>query len=101
MLSGFGFGMKSARVADQIDAEVRSAKNIVQNTKMTLGQFDFVESTLAQLTQMAQGSDPALAMQFHNLQSQIDNIQKQVVQSFSQIEQALTNIDSLTDRIQN
>jgi hypothetical protein len=101
MLQSFGLGMKSARVGDQIDAEVKALKGIASNTKLTLQQFDFVESQLQQLAQLSGQSDPMLSMQFQQLQSQINNIQSQGVNGLTQIEQGLTGIDQLTDKIQN
>lgn len=101
MLQGFGMGLKSARVGDQIDAEVTALKGVAQNTKVTAQQFDFVESSLQQLAQLAGQADPMLAMQFQQLQSQINNIQTQVVNGLTQVEQGLTKIDTLTDKIQN
>jgi hypothetical protein len=104
MLGGngmFGMGMKSARVGDQIDAEVTALKSVASSTKLTAQQFDFVETQLAQLAQMAGNSDPMLAMQFQQIQQQIDNIQSQMVNGLTQLEQGLTKIDSLTDKIQN
>jgi hypothetical protein len=101
MLGGFGFGMKSARVGDQIDAEVKGLKSVVASTNMVAQQFDFVESQLQQIAQMVGSADPVAAMQFQNLQAQINNIQAQIVNNLRQIEQGLTNIDSLTDKIQN
>jgi hypothetical protein len=101
MLGGFGFGLKSARVADQIDAEVKAGKSIVQNTNMVAQQFDFVESQLQQFAQLITQADPMAAMQFQNLQAQINNIQSQIVNGLRQIDQSFTNIDGLTDKIQN
>ncbi|MFX5501851.1 hypothetical protein ACM5ME_17765 [Bacillus subtilis] len=101
MLQSFGLGMKSARVGDQIDAEVTALKSVASNTKLTLQQFDFVESQLQQLAQLAGNTDPMLAMQFQQLQQQINNIQAQGASGLTQIEQGLTKIDGLTDKIQN
>ncbi|MDA2738436.1 hypothetical protein PDQ75_25105 [Bacillus cereus group sp. Bc015] len=101
MLNSFGFGMKSARVGDQIDAEVTALKGVAQNTKLTAQQFDYVESQLQQLSQLAGNTDPMLAMQFQQLQQQINNVQAQMVNGLTQIEQGLTKIDNLTDKIQN
>lgn len=101
MLNGFGLGMKSARVGDQIDAEVKGGKAVVANIKMVAQQFDFVESQLQQFSQLIGQADPMSAMQFQNLQAQINNIQGQIVNGLTQVEQSLTTIDQLTDRIQN
>jgi hypothetical protein len=101
MLNGFGFGMKAARVGDQIDAETRAVKATVENTLMVAQQFDFVETQLQQFAQLLQADAPHLAMQFQNLQSQINNIQGQIANNLRQVVQALTNIDALTDKIQN
>lgn len=101
MLSGFGIGMKSARVGDQIDAEVKGGKTVVNNVKMVAQQFDFVESQLQQFAQLIGQADPMAAMQFQNLQAQINNIQGQIMNGLTQVDQTLTNIDALTDRIQN
>jgi hypothetical protein len=104
MIGGFGSlmgsGIKAARTGDQIDAEVKGALSIATNTKMTLQQFDFVETQLTQFAQILQQEAPQLAMQFQNLTQQINNIQGQSVQGITQIEQSLRNIDSLTDKIQ-
>ena len=97
----FGLGMKSARVGDQIDAEVTALKGVVSNAKLTLQQFDFVESQLQQLAQLAGQADPMLAMQFQQLQQQINNIQAQAVNGYVQVENGLVKIDGLTDKIQN
>src|SRR5574342_702055 len=99
MLGGnmFGMGMKSARVGDQIDAEVVGAKTVVASTKMVAQQFDFVESQLQQFAQMIGQADPMAAMQFQNLQQQINNIQSQIVNNLTQVEQSLVKIDGLTD----
>ncbi|TVX89680.1 hypothetical protein [Paenibacillus agilis] len=99
--NGFGFGNKSARVGDQIDAEVKGLKNVVNSVNMVAQQFDFVEAQLQQFAQIIGNSDPMAAMQFQNLQAQINNIQGQIVASLGQINQGLTNIDALTDKIQN
>lgn len=103
MLGGgmFGMGMKSARVGDQIDAEVTALKSVVTNAKLTAQQFDFVETQLQQLSQMAGNTDPMLAMQFQQLQQQINNVQAQVVNGLTQVESGLVKIDTLTDKIQN
>jgi hypothetical protein len=101
MIGGFGFGMKSARVADQIDAEVKGGKSIIQNTMMVAQQFDFVESQLQQIAQIVSQADPMASMQFNNLQQQINNIQAQITNGLKQLEQVLSNIDGLTDKIQN
>lgn len=98
---GFGMGMKSARVGDQIDAEVTALRGVATNTKMTAQQFDFVESQLQQFAQIIGQADPMAAMQFQNLQAQINNIQGQIVNGLTQIEQGLTKIDTITDKIQN
>ena len=102
MLSGFmNMNTKSQRVADQIDAQVISLKNLSQNVKTTAQQFDFVESQLQQFAQIIGQHDPMASMQFQNMQQQINNIQTQVVNGLQQIEQGLQQIDSLTDKIQN
>ena len=101
MLSTFGLGMKSARVGDQIDAEVKGAKAIVLSTKMVAQQFDFVESQLQQFSQLIGNQDPMAAMQFQNLQQQINNIQSQIVNGLNQIDTSLATIDSHTNAIQN
>jgi conjugal transfer/entry exclusion protein len=101
MLSAFGLGMKSARVGDQIDAEVTAAKALVQNCMLTAQQFDFVESQLQQFAQLISQADPSAAMQFQNMQQQINNIQAQIVSVLQQVHQSLTKIDGLTDKIQN
>lgn len=98
---GFGMGMKSARVADQIDAEAKAGINVLQNTKMVADQFDFVESQLQQFAQLIGQTDPMSAMQFQNLQAQINNIQGQIKNGIVQAEQSFRNIDSITDKIQN
>lgn len=95
------FGQKSARVGDQIDAEVKAAKALLQNANTVAQQFDFYEQQLAQFAQMLQGHDPSAAMQFQMLQQQINNTQTQIVQALQQVNQQLTNIDTLTDKIQN
>jgi Fic family protein len=98
----FGQGMKSARIADQIDAQVTSGKSLVQNAKITAQQFDLVENTLQQVASLiASSGDTMAAMQFENLQQQINNIQAQLVNSLNQIETVFVNIDGLTDKIQN
>lgn len=99
--NGFGFGMKSARVGDQIDAEVTGLKGIVNNGKLTAQQFDFVETQLQQFAQLIGQQDPMVAMQFQNMQQQINNIQSQLVGALTQVEQGLVKIDALTDKIQN
>lgn len=96
-----GSGMKSARVGDQIDAEVKGARAIVSSTKMVTQQFDFVETQLQQFAQMIGQSDPMAGMQFQNLQQQINNIQGQIVGGLNQIDTALATIDSHTNAIQN
>jgi hypothetical protein len=101
MLGGFGLGMKSARVGDQIDAEVKGAKAIVSNTKMTAQQLDFIETQLNQFAQLVGQADPMSAMQFQNLVQQINNIQGQIVNGLVQIDNSLTTIDSHTNAIQN
>lgn len=101
MFQGFGFNSKSARVADQIDAEVKAGKSLLQNANMVAQQFDFYEQQLAQFAQMLQAHDPSASMQFQLLQQQINNTQTQIVQSLQQVNQLLNNIDSLTDKIQN
>lgn len=101
MLTSFGFGMKSARVADQIDAEVKGGKTVIQNTLMVAQQFDFVETQLQQIAQIVAQADPMASMQFQNLQQPINNIQAQIVNGLRQLDQTLTNVDSLTDKIQN
>lgn len=98
--NGFGFGMKSARVGDQIDAEVTGLKGIVTNGKLVAQQFDFVETQLQQFSQLVQG-EPMMAMQFQQMQQQINNIQSQLVNALTQVEQGLVKIDALTDKIQN
>lgn len=101
MLGSFGIGMKSARVGDQIDAEVVAGKTVLANTKMTAQQFDFIETQLQQFAQMLGQADPMAAMQFQNLQQQINNIQAQIINGITQAEQSFQKIDTLTDRIQN
>lgn len=95
-----GGGLKAARTGDQIDAVVTGAKAVANNTKMTLQQFDFVETQLQQFAQALQQDAPQLAMSFANLVQQINNIQGQATNGIAQIEQALVQIDSLTDKIQ-
>jgi len=97
----FNFGMKSARVADQIDAEVKAGVALLQNAEIVQKQFDFVEQTLQQFASIIQSQDPSAAMQFTNMQQQIDNTQSQVKASLQQIAQIFKNIDALTDKIQN
>lgn len=101
MLGGFGLGMKSARVGDQIDAEVKGAKAIVSNTKMTAQQLDFIETQLNQFAQLVGQADPMAAMQFQNMVQQINNIQGQIVNGLNQVDQSLSTIDSHTNAIQN
>ncbi|MEC0276829.1 hypothetical protein [Peribacillus frigoritolerans] len=95
-----GSGMKAARVGDQIDAEVKGALSIASNTIMTLDQFDFVETQLAQFGQLLQQENPLLAQQFQNLVNQINNIQGQAKNGISQIQTSLRTIDSHTNVIQ-
>jgi chromosome segregation ATPase len=97
----FSFGMKSARVADQIDAEVKAGKALVENAEITAKQFDFYEQQLSQFASMIQSADPSAAMQFQMLQQQINNTQSQIAAALNQIKQTLANIDALTDKIQN
>lgn len=99
--NGFGFGMKSARVGDQIDAEVTALKGVTSNGKLVAQQFDFVETQLQQFAQLIGQQDPMVAMQFQNMQQQINNIQSQLVSALTQVEQGLVKIDGLTDKIQN
>jgi hypothetical protein len=94
-------GMKSARVGDQIDAEAKSGKMILSNALLVAQQFDFVESQLAQFAQILSQQDPSSAMQFQNMQQQINNIQSQMVNAINQGVQTFTNIDTLTNSIQN
>lgn len=103
MLGGsmFGMGMKSARVGDQIDAEVVAGKTLLANTKMTAQQLDFIETQLQQFAQMLGQQDPMASMQFNNLVQQINNIQGQIVNGITQAENSFVKIDSLTDKIQN
>jgi Fic family protein len=98
----FGQSMKASRVADQIDAQVTSGKNLIVNAKVTAQQFDLVENTLKQIASLiASSGDTMASLQFENLQQQINNIQMQIVNSLNQIETVFANIDSLTDKIQN
>lgn len=99
--TGFGFGMKSARVGDQIDAEAKAGVLAITNAKAVAQQFDFVENTLQQFAQMIGQSDPMVAMQFQNMQQQINNIQLQIVNGLNAAEQHFRTIDSITDKIQN
>lgn len=103
MLGGnmFGMGMKSARVGDQIDAEVVAGKTLLANTKMTAQQLDFIETQLGQFANMLGQTDPMASMQFQNLVQQINNIQGQIVNGISQAESSFVKIDALTDKIQN
>jgi Na+/phosphate symporter len=98
----FNFGMmKSARVADQIDAEVKAGVSLLQNAEIVSKQFDFIEQQLQQFASLIQSHDPHSAMQFTNMQQNIDNVQAQIRQSLAQIGQIFKNIDALTDKIQN
>lgn len=102
LMNGFGLGnMRSARVADQVDAEIAGARNIINSTKMVAGQFDFLESQLQQLAQLIGQAEPSLAMQMQSMQASINNIQQQILGGLTQVEQSLTKMDSLTDKIQN
>lgn len=86
---GFGSSLKSARVADQIDAEVNAGKAILTGVKITAQQFDFVESQLSQFAQLIGQADPQSAMQFQSLQQQINNIQLQITTGLTQVEASL------------
>jgi uncharacterized protein (DUF1501 family) len=98
----FGQGLKSARVADQIDAQVVAGKSLLQNSMMTAQQFDNVELTLQQVAQIvASNGDTMGAMQFETLKNQINQIQAQIVANLNEVAKVLANIDSLTDKIQN
>jgi uncharacterized protein YukE len=101
VLNGFGFGMKTQRVADQIDAEVTASKALVQNAVTIAQQFDFYEQQLSHFASMIQNADPSSAFQFQTLQQQINNTQTQIVQALKQINDSLSRIDALTDKIQN
>jgi hypothetical protein len=97
----FGNGMKAARVADQVDAHVRTARGQVQNINMVAQQFDYVETQLQQIAQLvSQSGDAMAAMQFQTLQAQINNIQGQITNSLRLVDQELAAIDALTDKIQ-
>lgn len=98
---GFGAGMKSARVADQIDAEVKAGINVLTNTQMVADQLDFIETQLNQFAQLIGQAEPTVAMQFQNLVAQVNNVQGQVKNGIVQGIQSFRTIDSLTDKIQN
>lgn len=106
MLGGNGFGggfmggNKAARVADQVDAEAKAGQLALQNAAQVAAQFDFVESQLQQFAQIIGQADPMAAMQFQNLQQQINNIQGQVVNGIKAAETHFRAIDGLTDKIQ-
>lgn len=102
MIGGFGFGNKAARVGDQIDAETKAGILAVNNAKAVAQQFDFVETQLKQFAQLiGQSGDQMAAMQFQNLEQQINNIQLQLVNGLNACEQHFRNIDAQTDKIQN
>lgn len=100
--SGLGFGLnnKAGRVADQVDSEAKAGLLAITNVKTVAQQFDFVEATLQQIAQMAGQDNPMLAMQFQQMQQQINNIQTQIVNGLNSAEQSFRTIDSLTDKIQ-
>ncbi|WP_153019491.1 hypothetical protein [Bacillus gaemokensis] len=100
-LGMFGTGMKSARVADQIDAQVNSGRLTIQNANMAVQQLDYIESQLTQMASMLQQEVPMIAMQFQNLVQQINNNQGQVVNALKQADTIFASIDQLTDKIQN
>jgi hypothetical protein len=108
MLNGFGSmmgsGMKAARTGDQIDAQVTAARALVNQATMAAAQFDAIEVSMQQISQMLQqANDPSLsmlAMQFNMLQTQVDNTQKQIQSPLTQLAPVLQEIDSLTNKIQ-
>ena len=101
----FGTGMKAARTGDQIDAQVTAARGLLNQASMAAAQFDSIEVSMQQISQMLQQSqDPSLAMlamQFNMLQTQVDNTQKQIQSSLTQLSPILQEIDNLTNKIQN
>lgn len=100
-----GSGMKAARTGDQIDAQVTAARGLLNQAAMAANSFDNVEMQMNQIAQMlAQTSDPSmqmLAMQFQMLQQNIDQNQKQIQSALQQMAPILSEIDSLTNKIQN
>lgn len=100
-----GSGMKAARTGDQIDAQVTAARGLLSQAMMAAKNFDNVEMQMNQIAQMlAQTTDPSmqmLAMQFQMLQQNIDQNQNQINASLQQLVPILSEIDSLTNKIQN
>ncbi|MFD9628611.1 hypothetical protein [Peribacillus muralis] len=92
---------KGQRVADAIDAKVQAGKLTLQNAEMSLQQLDFIENQLTQMAQQLQAEAPMVAMQFQSLVQQLNNSQGQVVNAVRQASQIFTEVDGLTDKIQN
>ncbi|PGO60704.1 hypothetical protein [Priestia megaterium] len=100
VMGGGIFNHKSARVADQVDAEAKAGLLAMQNVRTTAQQFDFVETQLAQFAQLFSQQDQMVAMQFQNLQSQVNNIQQQILNGVTAGENHFRAIDATTDKIQ-
>jgi phosphoenolpyruvate carboxylase len=100
VMGGSLFNHKSARVADQVDAEAKAGLLAMQNLRSTVQQFKFVETQLGQFTQMFSQQEPTIAMQFQNMQSQIANITQQLENGVTAGENHFRAVDSITDKIQ-
>jgi hypothetical protein len=98
---GFGTGLKAERVGNAIDAKVQAGKSALDMAEMSLQQLDFIEQQLTQMAQQLQAEAPMIAMQFQNLVQQINNQQGQVVSAVRQAKMNFSEIDGLTDKIQN
>ena len=100
-----GTGMKAARTGDQIDAQVTAARALLNQASMAANSFDNVQMQMNQIAQMlAQTTDPPmqmLAMQFQMLQQNVDSSQKQIQSAIQQLIPILSEIDTLTNKIQN
>jgi prefoldin subunit 5 len=94
-----GFG-KGAKVSNQIDAEVKGAKVILQNAiQTTKSEFDLVEEQLQQLANLANG-DQVTMMFLNNIKNQINASQGKILQNLTAVDSSLTKIDQYTDAFQ-
>ncbi|MGP0689851.1 hypothetical protein ACW5UC_25220 [Priestia aryabhattai] len=101
---GFGNGLfggqKASRTGDQIDAVVKGLRLLVANTQDAVKEFDTIEETLQEITNLVQG-EPTLVMLLGTLKKNIDSTQGKVKNGLDAMDRDLGQIDSLTNIIQN
>lgn len=96
----FGFN-KTEKMANAVDAELKTARNALQSALTTLDGLDDVEKQLAKFSSMIAASDAGAATTFDMLKDNINRAQESARQQIRQAIDAINSADQITDKAQS